>query len=293
MTTAKKVLEIAQGEVGYDRYSDPERGTKYGRWYEAEVDKCKTNYDYGANGVAYCAMFVSWVFDQAKVECPGLPGAYCPSIHHFQMLTAEELKPGDIVLFDWEDDGTDDHIGIVKSNDKTAKQVKTYEGNTSGGKVLERTRAYSTICGGIRPKYSGASASDVTDSAVKAIDKGLVEKVANGDYGNGAARTKKLEAEGYDASAVQVAVNAYLRGESFGAVKPATAKAVKYKVLPGIGLNIRSDAKDTAKVVGGYSKGAEPTVTATKKDAAGNTWGKTNLGWIALVYKGETFAKKA
>lgn len=189
-------------------------------------------------------------------------------------------------------DGTDDHIGIVKSNDKAAKQVKTIEGNTSGGKVAERTRAYSTICGGIRPKYSGSTAAVPTESA-KAISKGLVEKVANGDYGNDPARSKKLKAEGYDPDAVQLAVNAYLRGESFGASKPAASKAVKYKVLPNIGLSIRAEAKKSAKCVGAYSKGAEPTVTATKKDSEGNTWGRTNMGWIALVYKGETFAKKA
>lgn len=287
MTTAKKVLEIAQGEVGYDRYSDPERGTKYGRWYEAEVDKCKTNYDYGANGVAYCAMFASWVFDQAKVECPGLPSAYCPSIHHSQTLKAADLKAGDLVLFDWNDDGTDDHIGIVKSNDKAAKQVKTYEGNTSGGKVLERTRAYSTICGGIRPKYAGSSTS--TGSAAKAIDKGLVEKVANGGYGNDPARSKKLKAEGYDPKAVQVAVNAYLRGESFGAVKPAASKSVKYKITANSGVNVRADAGTGNKIVKAYPKGREVTVTKTKA-VGGDLWGKTSDGWFAIRYKGDAYA---
>ena len=38
MATASDVLRIARAEVGYCRYDDPERGTKYGRWYECEVD---------------------------------------------------------------------------------------------------------------------------------------------------------------------------------------------------------------------------------------------------------------
>ncbi|MEE0582267.1 MAG: CHAP domain-containing protein, partial [Adlercreutzia sp.] len=110
MATASDVLRIARGEVGYCRYDDPERGTKYGRWYESEVDG-PGGYDYGANGVAYCAMFASWVLAQAGVECAGMPGAYCPSIHHSQTLAASQLQPGDLVLFDWDNDNTDDHIG--------------------------------------------------------------------------------------------------------------------------------------------------------------------------------------
>ncbi len=288
MATASDVLRIARAEVGYDRYSDPERGTKYGRWYEKEVDG-PGGYDYGANGVAYCAMFVSWVLNQAKVECAGFSGAYCPSIHHKQTLTAARLKAGDVVLFDWEDDGTDDHVGIVVSNDAKAKTVKTIEGNTSGGKVAERTRAYSTICGGIRPKYSGASAS--AEPAAKAVTRELVAAVADGKYGNGDARSKKLKAEGYDPAAVQLAVNTYLRGESFGAAKPSAAKSAKYRVLPDVGLNVRSDHSINAKCVGGYSKGATPTVTKTYKDGS-NTWGKTNMGWIALNYGGKEYARK-
>ena len=156
MTTVSKVLEIAKNEVGYCRYDDPERGTKYGRWYADLVgDKA-----FGANGVAYCAMFASWVLAKAGVECDGMPGAYCPSIHHSQTLRAADLKAGDLVLCDWEDDGTDDHIGIVASNDKAAKTVKTIEGNTSagssgsqanGGGVFRRTRNKSLVRAYIRP----------------------------------------------------------------------------------------------------------------------------------------------
>ena len=136
MATASDVLRIARAEVGYDRHSDPERGTKYGRWYESEVDG-PGGYDYGANGVAYCAMFASWVLAKAGVECAGMPGAYCPSIHHSQTLSASQLRPGDLVLFDWDSDSTDDHIGIVASNDAAAKKIATIEGNTSGGRVAE------------------------------------------------------------------------------------------------------------------------------------------------------------
>lgn len=288
MATANDLLKIARAEVGYDRYSDPECGTKYGRWYESEVDG-PGGYDYGANGVAYCAMFVSWVLNQAKVKCAGFPGAYCPSIHHKQTLSAAQLKAGDVVLFDWQADGTDDHVGLVVSNDTKAKTVKTIEGNTSGGKVAERTRAYSTICGGIRPSYTGAAATPST--AAKAVTKALVAKVADGGYGNDPDRSKKLRADGYDPAAVQIAVNAYLRGEAFGAAKPAEKKA-KYEITTPSGVTVRKGAGTSyAKTGKAYAKGKTVTVTETKA-VGSDLWGKTGDGWFAIKHHGSAYAKK-
>lgn len=284
MATASDVLRIARAEVGYCRYDDPERGTKYGRWYESEVDG-PGGYDYGANGVAYCAMFASWVLAQARVECAGMPGAYCPSIHHSQTLAAPQLQPGDLVLFDWNDDGTDDHIGIVVSNDAAAKKIVTIEGNTSGGRVAERTRAYSTICGGIRPAYDGQGST-----GAMAVDRALVLAVCNGDYGNDPERRRNLEALGYDYEAVRLAVNAYLRGDSFGASKPAETKA-SYKITTPSGVNVREGAgKRYAKTGKAYPKGTTVTVTQTQ-DENGNLWGKTSDGWFAIKYQGAVYAK--
>ena len=284
MATASDVLRIARGEVGYCRYDDPERGTKYGRWYESEVDG-PGGYDYGANGVAYCAMFASWVLAKAGVSCAGMPGAYCPSIHHSQTLAASQLRPGDLVLFDWDSDSTDDHIGIVASNDAAAKKIATIEGNTSGGRVAERTRAYSTICGGIRPAYDGQDSTGAL-----AVDRALVLKVVNGDYGNDPERRRNLEARGYDYEAVRAAVNAYLRGESFGASKPAETKA-SYKITTPSGVNVREGAgKCYAKTGKVYPNGKIVKVTQTQAEG-GNLWGKTSDGWFAVKYQGAVYAK--
>ena len=38
MATPNDVLNIAAKEVGYSRWTDPQPGTKYGRWY-AELTK--------------------------------------------------------------------------------------------------------------------------------------------------------------------------------------------------------------------------------------------------------------
>ena len=147
--TASKVLEIAQREVGR------KDGTKYGRWYEQNVDRNPGNYDYGGPDVPYCAMFVSWVFDQAGAKCVGIPGAYCPSIYNAakqagKLVPVKDAKPGDVVLFDW-DGGVSDHVGIVKGND--GLKLYTIEGNTDNGWVLEKVRNYGTVAGIVRPDY--------------------------------------------------------------------------------------------------------------------------------------------
>ena len=103
MATANDVLKIAANEIGYSRWSDPLNGTKYGRWFASYTG----NTYYGQNGIPYCAMFVSWVFNQAGQSCPGLPTASCSIIRANNVNTSRHIsnkydaQPGDIVLFNW------------------------------------------------------------------------------------------------------------------------------------------------------------------------------------------------
>jgi len=143
--TATSVLSVAASELGK---SD---GTKYGRYYVS----LGNNKYYQAKGVPWCAMFVTWVFAQAGAKCVGIPGAYCPDIYHTALaakrtVSARNAKAGDVILFDW-DGGNPDHVGIVEKNYGT--YLQTIEGNVSG-KVMRRTRAYSTVKACIRPNYS-------------------------------------------------------------------------------------------------------------------------------------------
>lgn len=193
--TAIDVMNTASGEVGYSRWDDPLPGTKYGRWYAALVGDSY----YGASGVPYCAMFVSWVFAQAGASCPGLPGAYCPWIvtagrNSGQTVSAKNAKYGDVVLFDWHGDGVSDHVGLVEGNN--GSYLQTIEGNTSdasagnGGKVLRRTRAYSTVICVIRPKYTGAQSGDYRPT------------LAQGDTGQYVTKMQELlRAYGWDVEA--------------------------------------------------------------------------------------------
>ena len=167
---AKDVMSSAISQIGYSRWSDPNTGTKYGRWYEDEIDRTSGNYDFGANGVPYCAMFVSWNFDQADAKCAGIPGAYCPSIlavakSKGKLIDKSEARYGDVVLFDWEGDGTSDHVGLVEVNHPESSYMQCVEGNTNNGAVARRTRAYSTIIGVIRPDYDDSSSNGSASSS--------------------------------------------------------------------------------------------------------------------------------
>lgn len=154
MATASEVLRIAAGEIGYSRWTDPQPGTKYGRWYAQSHGSY-----YGASGVPFCAMFVSWVMSRAGQAFPGLPAAYVPyvlSAGRSRAVSTRSAKPGDIVIFNW-DGGVVDHIGFVEANH--GSYIQTIEGNTNNGRVARRTRAWNTIAAILRPAYSGSAAS--------------------------------------------------------------------------------------------------------------------------------------
>lgn len=163
--TAKDVLSKARTQIGYSRWTDPQQGTIYGRWYAQSHGSY-----YGVNGVPYCAMFVSWVFAQVGASCAGLPEAYCPYILNKARNAGKIIPdkrnafPGDVILFDWGNDGICDHVGIVEKN--FGSYVQTIEGNTStgssvsqsnGGVVARRTRSWRTVKAVIRPNYGSGS----------------------------------------------------------------------------------------------------------------------------------------
>ena len=156
-----KVLAVAAKEVGYHDLSDPQRGSKYGRWYAVKTGRAVFGYD----DIAWCAMYASWVLNQAGVNCAGMPGSGCVTIYRNakgSIVPISEARAGDLILFDWNPwlgDGAD-HIGIVLENDGTS--FKTIEGNTSrsdagsqddGGWVAARTRPLSKVYAIIRPYY--------------------------------------------------------------------------------------------------------------------------------------------
>lgn len=159
---AADVLTEARKWLGYCRYDDPQTGTVFGRWYAANVAHDSS---FAQNGVAYCAMFVSYCFAMVGARAACVPRAYCPYMEEdgwsHGRISKYDARPGDIVLFEWGDGPGADHTGIVEANLGNAG-LQCLEGNTTGddgrsGSVARRTRGWGVISMVIRPDYDDSA----------------------------------------------------------------------------------------------------------------------------------------
>ena len=133
-------LAEALTHVGYSEQPPGSNKTKFGEWF-------------GVNGVAWCAMFMSYCFSRAGITlAAGYNGAgvnkkgcaYCPTVEAWLRVEEKWIgrtipQSGDLVLFQFDRDPEPDHIGIV---DKVydATHFSTVEGNVSSEvKSLNRT----------------------------------------------------------------------------------------------------------------------------------------------------------
>lgn len=149
----EKALGIAASQVGVTESPAGSNIVLFSRWYSERVG-------YSFIG-PWCAMFVSWAFSRAgskRVDPAAGRWAYCPYVegdaragrNGLSVVSAGDVRPGDLVLFDWSGDGTADHIGIVRSA-LSGGTFTTVEGNTSptsqanGGAVMVRSRDLANV----------------------------------------------------------------------------------------------------------------------------------------------------
>ena len=123
----------------------------------------------------------------------------------------DAYKPqiGDIVLYDWQDDGNGDcdgipdHVGIVAEvKSKTFRVIEGNKNNTVGYRLMNVNSKY--IRGFITPNYSIVSSNSKTN-------KDIALEVIAGEWGNGEERKKKLTEKGYDYSVIQRLVNQMIK----------------------------------------------------------------------------------
>ena len=105
----------------------------------------------------WCVVFIWWLFNELGISqhfCGGTKTAYCPYVENFARSNGQWVtsgyKPGDLVLYDWDGDGTADHIGIVIGVNGSV--LNTIEGNCSDS-VSEMFRSTSSVRGAYRPAY--------------------------------------------------------------------------------------------------------------------------------------------
>lgn len=174
MATGNDLLRVASKYLGYNRFDDPLTGTIFGRAY-AELH----GEEYAANGVPYCDMLVTKCLREIGItdfDSAYVPGRIATARARGWLVRREDAREGDLVCFDWDDDGVADHIGIVEI--KYAWSFQTIEGNTSGswrgsqsngGGVYRRVRSFDTVIAVIRPPYTGA-ARPVVPAGTLAVD---------------------------------------------------------------------------------------------------------------------------
>lgn len=122
------IVEVALTQVGN------QGGEPYWSWYGFD------------SRVEWCACFVSWCAEQCGYIESGLIPKFSGCIDGSNWFKSNgqwadrnyEPKAGDIIFFDWEGDGSTDHVGIVEKCENGT--VYTVEGN-SGDAC--RTRTYS------------------------------------------------------------------------------------------------------------------------------------------------------
>ena len=194
MNYVKKLLEVAENELGYLEKRSPEylddktanagynNYTKYARDLHNEI---------GApfvDGYAWCASFVSWCFLRAygsteALKLLGVWTAYCPTAANTWKQKGQYYKSnpqvGDVIYF-LDSLGEQGHTGIVV--EVGDNYIYTIEGNTSpdsgvvpnGGGVYRKkySRSYSRIDGYGRPKYDVEPVEP--DLVVDGLDYSLV-----------------------------------------------------------------------------------------------------------------------
>ncbi|GAB2695951.1 CHAP domain-containing protein [Nocardia thraciensis] len=112
---------------------------------------------------AWCASFASWAWDKAGYDVNWTNKNYVPAIwaDAQKMDLARnitEAQPGDMIIFDWNGDGRQDHVGIVESRD--GDKITTIEGNSSD--MVKRnnyTIGESSLVGVVKPPPTNSVAA--------------------------------------------------------------------------------------------------------------------------------------
>ena len=108
---------------------------------------------YGFNSrVEWCACFVSWCYGQMGLSEPRFAACQSQGIPWFTSHGQwgargyENIAPGDAIFFDWDLDGSADHVGLVIGRD--ANRVYTVEGNSGDAcKIKSYPLDYACIKG--------------------------------------------------------------------------------------------------------------------------------------------------
>lgn len=223
-----------------------------------------------ATGTPWCSGEVSYTFAKTGNRAQifgGKPVFYVPTAQEWLAKNyrtiydyrsggdLRNVRKGDVVIFMWTR-GSRDHIGFARATGE-ASELHTIEGNTSGGKVANRTRAKKYIYAVYRPPYRETTATP----------------------------TKPAQNQKQSPT-----VPTYKAGKTY------TVKVDCLSVRTGAGTNytkkkknqLTKDGQKHANANGELMKGTRVTVSASKV-VDGNVWIRIPSGWICAYYNGKKY----
>ncbi len=140
MTSNTQLLKIAQSHLG-------QGGSRFRKFAGLPA------------GSAWCNAFVDYIAHEggvSKLYFAGKKETYCPHSIQWCKKNLAQLPlylamPMDIIYFDWDKNGSPNHIGFVRGR-KSTDSINTIEGNTSN-KVMNKTRPAKYVQGIYRPHF--------------------------------------------------------------------------------------------------------------------------------------------
>lgn len=150
---------------------------------------------------SWCATFVSYVL----LSCGAINAPYECSCYYMNKKATENRqivktpKVNDVVIYDWNNNGTLDHVGIITNiNGDTLTVVEGNKTKQVGIRTISKksNEIHSYI------RVSQTATNDITP---------IAKDVIKGKYGNGNERKTALESMGYNYKEIQAKVNELLK----------------------------------------------------------------------------------
>lgn len=189
MAKASEIMKLAKSYVG----------TKESPAYSNNVIFNTHYYGHEVSGgnYAWCVVFVWDIFRMAGASnlfCDGKKTAWVDTVRDWAkskglVVPKDQGRHGDLVLFDWNHNGSGDHIGFIDAKNADGS-YQTCEGNTSvdnnsnGGEVQIRPRYPSEIMMIIRPQYEAEEISPTPTPTKEATVKMELRMLKRGMSGN-------------------------------------------------------------------------------------------------------------
>ena len=159
----------------------------------------------------WCACFVSWCYGQMGLSEPRFAACQSQGIPWFQShgqwggRDYANIAPGDAIFFDWDLDGSADHVGLVVGTD--GSRVYTVEGNSGDACKIKKLFPVLRVHQGLRPdelvkRFLRKGVIEMAKNKIQRIDQEIAkvrEKIA--EYQD---KLKTLEAQKTEAENLEI-----------------------------------------------------------------------------------------